>query len=82
VTQLDELAASVQQHVTPQSWGRHGNDPVPVEMSYDQARRPEPWVVRYVAGVKRDRLVWRHASGRTLPEALVRARDDQAEGSA
>lgn len=77
-----DLAKAVQCHVSSQPWGSWGNDPVPLEIYFD-VRNKEPWAVGYVIGLNRTgtKRRWARAAGKTLDQALLRARRAQrAEG--
>jgi hypothetical protein len=77
---LGDLAWDVQNHAPDQPWGRHGTQPVPVEITYDRDQDyagRKPWAVRFVTDVKNGRRVWGHATGATLTAALDAARDVQ-----
>lgn len=71
---VEELAAALGGHAAglPGAAGQLA----PVMVTY-HAGIPDPWTVRYVADATGRRLRWRRATGRTLAEALTRARADQ-----
>jgi hypothetical protein len=81
--ELDGLIRLVQNHVPDQPWGRWGNAPVPVEISYND-EVPEPWRVKFVAGLRgraeRRTRAWGYAAGTTLTAALTEARRVQNRG--
>jgi hypothetical protein len=70
---LDVLAYDVQHIVRKQPWGRNGDEPVPVEIFFDWDRKPEPWAVKFVVGLRNSQRKWSWARGATLREALERA---------
>lgn len=73
---LSQLARRVQNHVPVQPWSRLGDRPVPLEIGFDMDEA-EPWFVRYVTGVRGSQRRWSVKRGRTLKEALERARAHQ-----
>lgn len=72
---VELLASLVQNHVPEQPWGSYGNDPVPVEMWFNNDR----WTVRFVLGLSGtgSKRRWGSARGGTLEEALKSARSQQ-----
>jgi hypothetical protein len=74
---LNKLAALVQTHVTGQPWGRHGNNPVPIELFYNHRDHATAWTVRHVLRVKGTHRHWGYASGPTILAALKAARASQ-----
>jgi hypothetical protein len=67
---IRSLAEAVRCHVPVQPWSRYGDDPVPVEMSWDGKK----WAVRFVTAVSQGRRQWKTATGTTPDAALDAAR--------
>lgn len=73
---LSQSARAVQNHVPVQPWSHRGDRPSPLEIGFD-LDEAEPWFVRYVKGVRGTQRRWGGRRGRTLAQALDRAREDQ-----
>lgn len=75
---LNELARRVQCHVPEWPWGRYGDRPPPLGLSYDADRAL--WFVKFAVSLKNGRAKWGYANGPTVLAALQAARDIQAGG--
>ena len=79
MSDLNDLARAVQQHVLLQPWGRYGDLPIPLEVMFNGNEEDggPRWSVRFVTGVKGDRRIWGRTAAPTLTGALELARAKQ-----
>lgn len=72
---LNELAEAIQNHVKVQPMSRYGTRPIPIEVHFDGE-----WWVRFVVGVRGKLRRYEVRTGKTLLEALQKARTRQEKG--
>jgi hypothetical protein len=71
---INSAAADVQNLIPKQPWGRHGNEPVPIDLTFNErAPADSRWTVRYVQRVTSTKRVYAFASGATVADALNNA---------
>jgi hypothetical protein len=73
--ELNELASETQNLIASQPWGTHGNQPVPLTVTYNERNGERRWTVKYVQRVTSSKRVYAYAQGETLDAALLLALD-------